>query len=116
MPKKPRVTYLPFGEGGVVNDFESFGSRADGAADYTKDVALIQSTAAWNTGWKNALLSGNRAPFVEDMNAMCLVIGYEMGYIFQEGIAEWDASTEYNVGSVVKTPGTGVCFVSKQDS
>lgn len=114
MAKKPRVTYIAFGEEGVVNDFEQFGSRAqDGVANYTKNVALIQALPAWVDGWKNALLSGNRAPFVEDMNALCLVVGYEMGYLFQEGVPEWDANTEYHTGSIVKRAGTTELYGSR---
>ena len=106
MSKIARKTLIPFGSGGVVGDFEQFGSRAAGSPVYTQDPAVIQALAAWANGWKAALLSGNRAPICEDQNALDFVTGYMLGYLFQEGVPEWDSDTTYYKNSIVKKPGT----------
>ena len=116
MSKIARKTLIPFGSGGVVGDFEQFGSRAAGSPVYTQDPAVIQALAAWVDGWKAALISGNRAPICEDQNALDFVTGYMLGYLFQEGIPEWDAGTTYYKNSIVKKPGTMELYGSLVDS
>jgi len=101
-----RKTLKVFGLGGTTDDFEEFGSTAIAATVYTKDIPTIQSLAAWNTGWRAALVA-SKAPVLQDMNGVMYVHSYLEGYLFQEGIPEYDAGTTYNVGSVVKVPYTG---------
>lgn len=101
-----RKTLAVFGLGGTTDDFEEFGSTAAAATNYTKDIETIQQLAAWSTGWRAALIA-NKAPILQDMNAWMYVHSYLLAYLFQEGIAEWDAGTTYNKGSVVKSPYTG---------
>lgn len=102
----PRKTLAVFGIGGTTDDFEQFGSTAVAATDYTKDIETIQGLAAWNTGWRAALVA-SKAPILQDMNAVWLVHSYMQGSLFEEGIPEWDAGTTYAWGSVVKLPYTG---------
>lgn len=116
MPRKPRIFLTPFGEGGVVDDFAQFGSQRAAAPLKTKDILNIQGLAAWSTGWKNAINNANKAPFLEDMNALFLVIAYMQTYQFQEGIPEWDPNTEYFIGSIVKKPETDELYSSFVDS
>ena len=50
------------------------------------------------------------------MNALFYALCYQLTYVLQEGIPEWDSQTTYFVGSVVRRPGTAVMFMSKVDS
>ena len=115
----PRKTLAVFGIGGTTDDFEEFGSTAVSSTNYTKDIETIQGLAAWNTGWRAALVT-NKAPVLQDMNAVMLVHSYMEGSIFEMGIPEYDAGTEYSFGSVVKLPYTGgnnfQIFVSLADA
>ena len=106
-----RKTLAVFGLGGTTDDFEEFGSTAVAATNYTKDIPTIQQLSAWNTGWRAALVA-SKAPVLQDMNAVMYVHSYLEGYLFQEGIAEWDAGTTYNKGSIVKIPYGGAAGVT----
>jgi hypothetical protein len=112
MARIPRVLYRLFGVDGPTADFGTFGSKAAGAPVYTKDVAVIQSLDAWANGWKNALQSGERQPFLEDWNAKDHVHGYMLAYLMQEGVPEWNGNTEYHQNSIVKKPGTFELYAS----
>lgn len=115
MAKITRQTYFPFAAGAPTDDVEAFGSTAVGSPDYTKDIPTIQTPAAWNTGWRAALLSG-LAPTLQDQNAVHYVHGQMLGYILQQGVAEWDSGTTYFVGTLVTNPGTGDVYVSIQNN
>ncbi len=100
MSKILRKTLSIFGLTGTTDDFEEFGSTAVGATSYTKDIATIQGLAAWNTGWRAALVTA-KAPVLQDQNAVQYVHSYMTAYLLQAGIAEYDAGTTYYTGSVV---------------
>lgn len=116
MAKITRVFLAPFGADGPTDDFAEFGSQTAGTPLKTKDVAVIQSLDAWNNGWKDAIIAANKAPFLEDMNALFYVHSYMMAYVLQEGVAEWDNNTTYYIGSIVKKVGTTELYGSKTDN
>ena len=101
--------YLPlFGGSGPTASFEQFGSKVQlGNSVQTKDPASITSLTAWLQGWQNAVYGSNKAPIMEDMNGAFLAFCYQLCYKLQEGIPEWDSSTTYNIGSIVKRPYNG---------
>lgn len=101
MPKITRVTAIPFGVDGTTDDFETFGSTAAGATDYSKDIAAIQATDDWKQGWRPALITA-KAPVLQDMNGKMLVDSNLICYLFQEGVPEYDTATTYWKGGVVK--------------
>jgi hypothetical protein len=76
------------------NGIAQFGSLAASAAAYSTDPATIQALSEWLAGWNSALVSG-AAPAIEDMNAVHYVFGYQLAYLLQQGIAEWDPGTTY---------------------
>lgn len=107
MAKLTRVLQKLFGLNGASSHFEQFGSKAAGASFLTKDPASIQALNAFiNNGWKDAIIGGNKAPLLEDMNALFLVAFYQLAQIFQDGIPVWEAGTTYYVGSIVRKDGT----------
>lgn len=115
MAKLTRVTAVPFGALGTTDDFETFGSTAVGSTDYSKDLAAIQATDAWSNGWRPALVTA-KAPVLQDMNAFCLVDSYQIAYLLQEGVPEYDSGTTYYTGDVVKRTGTFEVYGSLVDS
>lgn len=112
MARLSRVLYKLFGADGPTDDFARFGSQVAGSPTKTKDITSIMSLPAWLTGLKAALNSGNRAPFAEDINSLMYVKGYMLAYLYQEGVPEWNADTEYHEHSVVKKGGTSELYAS----
>lgn len=108
MAKLPRIFQNLFGSGGDQSHFGQFGSRVAAPPGFTtKDPASIQALSAFVTnGWLDAINSANKAPFLEDMNGLFYLLFYQICYGMQEGIVEWNASTTYYVGSIVKKTGT----------
>jgi|SRR5579864_3273158 len=118
MAKLSRVTNTIFASTAPSNTMEQFGSFVQtGIPNYTNDPSIIQGLSAWVDGWTVAINSGNKAPYVQDMNAVLFVLSYQLSYLFQEGIPEWDSGTTYYRNSVVQdNAGNGQWFVSLQDS
>lgn len=116
MARLSRIFLKVFGTDGPTDDFAKFGSRAAGLPVKTKDPVLIQSLDAWKNGHRAALLTGSRAPFLEDMNAADYVHSYVLGYLLQDGIPEWNTETIYFIGGIVKKPGTFELYGSLVDN
>jgi hypothetical protein len=118
MAKITRFTQKLFGSSAGANQIAEFGSFANGTPNRysgaTVTPALIQALSNYLSGWNAAVEAGN-SPAIEDMNALCYLFSYQLGYLLQEGIAEWDAGTTYYIGSIVQD-GTGVGYVSKTNS
>ena len=105
-----------FGLAGSDTYFGEFGSKAAGSPTHTKDIETIQDLSAWDNGLQDALNVSNRLPFLEDMNSLFHVHSYQTAYMLQEGIPEYDASSTYYIGSIVKKTGTFELYGSLVDS
>lgn len=81
------------------NVVAEFGSLKAGLPTYSDDPDVIQSLSAWGAGWSGATVN-NSAPALQDMNALFYVLSRQMAYLMQEGIAEYNATTIYWVGSL----------------
>ena len=106
MAKLLRETHKQFGSAGTSDNFAQYGSIVGPGVAYTKDIDTIQALSAWTAGWQSAVYPSNSAPFLEEMNAWCYEHSYQMSYVLQEGIPEWDDATTYFIGSIVKKAGT----------
>lgn len=106
MAKIARKNFKLFGTSGSTTNFAEFGSQAASSPVKTKDIDTIQSLSAWLNGWQSAVDSGTKAPFLEDMNGLLYVFAYEIFTILENGVPEWDATTTYYVGSIVRKPDT----------
>ena len=85
---------------------EQFGSKVvTGTPNYSVDPAVIQELSAWADGWKPALNATNNSEYLQDRNAVDLVASYQIAYLLQQGVAEWDVSTPYFTNSVVQYGG-----------
>jgi len=105
MAKITRKTQKVFGSSAGATGIVEYGSPAAGLPVYDTDPDNIQ-TSAWETGWAAAALSGTEIPTFQDFNGIHFVATRQIGYLLQEGIAEYDAGTEYHTNSIVKKSGT----------
>jgi len=90
-----------------------FGSLKAGSPSYSLDPSAIQS-AHYTLGWADAVVANN-APALQDMNALFYVDSYQLAYLMQTGVAEWDSATTYYIGSWC-TDGNGTAYVSIADT
>lgn len=109
MAKLERVTHKLFAEnapivesGTTQVEIGQFGSALAGTYVATNDVATLQALPAYTRGWGGAVIPNSNFPTLEDMNAVQMVQSYQTGYLYQEGIPEYDANTTYYEGSVCK--------------
>jgi hypothetical protein len=105
MAKITRKTQKVFGESAGATGIIEYGSAAAGSPVATTDPDDIQTTA-WETGWAAAALAGTEIPSFQDFNGIHFVATRQIGYLLQEGLAEYDAGTEYHANSIVKKSGT----------
>ncbi len=108
-----RINFKPFGRDGDASHFGEFGSERAGTPINTKDVALIQSLAAWLTGLQDAINASKKAPYLEDMNGLLFVFAYEIFYLLTAGIPEWNVDTTYDQACIVRKPATTQLFASR---
>lgn len=100
MAKITREPQLIFGGSLVANNnIAKFGSLKIGTPAYSLDPSDIQTTEYLN-GWAAAVVNNN-APALQDMNGLFYLTTYQLAYLMQAGIAEWNAATTYYIGSLV---------------
>lgn len=103
-----------FGSTAGATQIGKFGSLAAGSPAYTSDPVQIQSLANYLTGWFGAVIGGN-SPAIEDMNALCYLYAYQLAYLMQSGMPEWDVTTEYFTGQFA-ADGLGGYYISLTDN
>jgi hypothetical protein len=112
MSKLDRVFQKLFATDAASNEVIKFGSFAGGSTVYTKDPAEIQELTTFLEGWFSAIVGGKN-PNIEDMNALFLLAFYQLAYVFQQGIPEWDTDTIYFTDSLATND--GVLYISLSD-
>jgi hypothetical protein len=112
MAKLDRKNMKVFGSLAGYAQLGKIGSLAAGAQTTTTDIEEMQSLANYLTGWFGVVVGGN-SPAIEDMNALCHVFAYQLAYLMQAGIPEWNSQTSYYIGSIVNSSGT--IYVSLTD-
>lgn len=95
-----RQTQKVFASNADADQIAVFGSMKTGTPVYSTNLATLQSTA-YTEGWAEALLS-DKAPYMEEMNAVQYGLSYQIAYLLQEGAPEYDANTNYSDTSIVK--------------
>lgn len=113
MAKIPRKLQKIFGSNAGPQDIGKFGSLAAGAPSYTTDPDVIQDLSQFTGGWVSSIL-GNNSPAIQDRNALDYLMTYQLAYLLQQGVPEWDSATEYHTDSVVQS--SGVLFKSIQNN
>lgn len=106
MSKLTRVTHTIFGGSApaAANGIAQFGSKQAGTPTYTTNIATLQALAAWLNGWGSAVVSG-KVPPLEELNAAFLEPSYQIGYMLEMGIPEYDAGTTYYTNSICQSGG-----------
>lgn len=77
-----------------------FGSMKTGTPIYNTALSVLQSQA-YTQGWSEAILN-DKAPFIEEMNAVQYGLSYQIAYLLQEGVPTYDSNTEYSNTSIIK--------------
>ena len=103
MAKLTRVTGKVFGGSAPLEEIGQFGSAKAGTPTNTQDVATIQALAAYLNGWGSGIVTSRNFPPIEEVTGVLKTISYQACYLLQEGIPEYDVSTEYSNTSVVKS-------------
>lgn len=103
MSRLSRFTQKIFGSSAGANEIAQFGSLEAGSPAFTTNVGVIQALSQYLSGWFGAT-SGN-SPAIEDMNALFYLITYQLAYLMQSGVPEWDAGTTYFTGNIVNYNG-----------
>lgn len=88
----------PFAINAALNDRTTFGTTNTG--DDTLDG---NTTVGYLTGW--GIVSPSESPTLEDFNAVGFTLGQYIAYLHQMGVAEWNGTQEYQVGSIVNRAG-----------
>lgn len=113
MAKLDRIVARIFGSGAGADQIGVFGSLFAGSEATTTSPATAQSLSNWLTGWFAAAIGGN-APAIEDMNSVCFVLAYQIAYMMQAGVPEYNVDTTYYIGSLAND-GLGNLYVSIVD-
>lgn len=114
MSKIARKTLNIFANGASNNG--QFGSAQAGTKVLSSDPAVLQALPAWAQGWLDATISSENLPTLEEMQGIQYIVTYELAYLFQEGIPEYDAGTTYFIDSIVKKSGTVQLYKSLIDN
>lgn len=119
MARLAKVSQPLFGGNLTAADQEVavFGTMKTADPVYTVDMPTLMGSAAYAGGWADAVEVGY-APFMEEMNGVQYGFSYQIAYVMQEGIPEWDSETTYFKGSIAKlVSGSGFkLYNSKTDS
>lgn len=117
MSKISRITQLIFGSTAGANQMGVFGSLAAGSPTFATNVGTgsngVQNLGNYLSGWFAAIL-GENSPAIQDMNSLFWLVTYQLAYLMQEGVAEWDSATTYYTGSLVSSAGS--LYISKSDA
>lgn len=96
----------------LITEFRS--ESADGStASFSRDPDIIQN-ANYEQGWVENQNNLNTKIFGEDMNAVNYVQSYLLKYLYENGIPEWSATTEYFEHSIARVDNR--LFISLTDN
>lgn len=93
MPKLERVNQVIFANNSGSREITGFGTAKNAEPTYTRDLKTIQN-ANFLQGWQSAVLP-DKAPYMEDTNALFYAVTRQLAYIFQAGLPEWNSETTY---------------------
>jgi hypothetical protein len=117
MSRLTRYTQKIFGSNASANQMAQYGSLAASApmlySGSTITPTIVQSLGEYLDGWFSAVIAQN-SPAIEDMNALFYLFAYQLTYLMQVGIPEWDSGTTYYTGDIVQS--SGVIYASLTNS
>lgn len=92
--KLTRITQKIFASEAPADQLVEFGTAKTGTPVISSDVETLQSNPAYTQGYQDAVLS-DYAPFLPETNSLHYIETRQLAYLFQHGLAEWDANTVY---------------------
>lgn len=95
MPILTRVKQLIFGSGASSAQFGQIGSKSAGSPVTTKDLSTIQSLSQYLNGLYAITANAVNPPYIEDLNSLYLLITTQLAYLLQNGVPEWESTTDY---------------------
>lgn len=114
MARLTRYTQSVFGSTATSNQMAQYGSLAAGTpllySGSTITPAIVQALSNYSSGWF-AAVEGAYSPAIEDQNSLDFLETYQLSYLMQLGVPEWDAGTTYYLGSLAQN-GSGVIYRS----
>jgi hypothetical protein len=116
-----RYTMLVFASSPTANAPSVFGSLANGTPTTATNVGTGASgvqglSGSYESGWASAVVNLYSSA-IEDQNAICWLFSYQLAYLFETGVPEWDSGTTYNTGDIVRqTGGNATLFSSISNS
>jgi len=117
MPKITRKQQKIFASDATNNGV--FGSLQANDPVHSQDPDAIQGRTAYANGWDDATYSAEKLPPIEEFQALQYLFSRQIAYIMQEGVPEWDTSTTYYKGALVKalqSDGSFILYASLVDN
>lgn len=102
-----------FGANAGSQELGKFGSLAAGSPEYATNPAEVQELANYLGGWYDAVV-GSNSPAIQDRNAIDYLFSYQLAYLMQQGIPEWNTDTEYFTGQFVSS--NSLIYISLTDN
>ena len=87
-----------FAENAVNNG--QFGSLQDTTKVLTQDIDILQANPAYELGWNNATISGEKLPALEEFQSLNYINTSQTAYLLNKGIPEWVVDAEYYIGDI----------------
>lgn len=113
MAKILRALQKIYGSSAGPTEVGVIGSFAAGSPVYSNDPVTIQSLSNYLDGLYAQVL-GNNSPSMQDFNAIFYLFSRQLAYLMQAGVAEYDATTTYYIGSYANE--AGVIYKSLTDN
>lgn len=104
MPKLTRKNQKIFA--GSASNNGQFGSAQLGTKVLSNDLDTIQALSAFLNGWNDATISSEKLPTLEEFQALHFMTTRQLSYLFEQGIPEYNAETNYFQRSMVIASGT----------
>lgn len=102
-----------YGENADTKDIIAYGSDIAGSIVQTTDPDQIQ-TSAYSQGIRAAVI-GDNSTTLQNRQALDYLFSRQLAYLFQKGVPEWSATTEYFVGATVSDANGGL-YTSIKDN
>lgn len=108
MTRLARYTQQVFGSQAGSNQMAEYGSLVASPpgnlySGTTITPAIVQGLSNYLQG-QYAALSGAYSPTIQDHNSLFYLFAYQLAYLMNSGIAEWDSGTTYSTGNQVAVP------------
>ena len=111
MAKLTRILHKIFGASATSDQMSVYGSYKNGSTTPSLDPAVISGQANWLQGMPGGVI-GRNSPLIEEMNGLFFHTGRQLGYLFQQGIPEYDPDTTYYIGSFCTLAGVLYCSLA----